>query len=53
MIFDIEEIKALIDGYVDRHPLVEERGSAYIMQDNGAKEDAVQLVCDIFDNMES
>ena len=52
MIFDIEEIKALICGYVDRHPLVEERGSEYIWQNDEAKEDAIQLVADIFDNME-
>ena len=53
MIFDIEEIKALIAGYVDRHPLVEESGGEYIMQDDEAQEDAIQLVADIFDNMES
>lgn len=53
MIYDIEEIKALIAGYVDRHPLVEEMGGAYIMQNDEAQEDAIQLVADIFDNMES
>lgn len=52
MIFDVEEIKALIAGYMDRHPLVEERGGEYIMQNDEAQEDAIQLVCDIFDNME-
>ena len=53
MIYDVEEIKALIAGFVERHPLVEEQGSYYIMKSDEAKEDAVQLVCDIFDNMES
>lgn len=53
MIFDIEEIKALIAGYVERHPLVEEMGGEYIMQNDEAQEDAIQLVADIFDNMES
>ncbi len=53
MIYDIEEIKALIAGYVERHPLVEKMGGEYIMQDDEAQEDALQLVCDIFDNMES
>lgn len=53
MIYDIEEIKALIAGYVKRHPLVEELGGEYIMQNDEAQEDAIQLVADIFDNMES
>lgn len=53
MIYDIEEIKVLIAGYVDRHPLVKELGSEFIMQNDKAQEDALQLVCDIFDNMES
>ena len=52
MIYDMEEIKALIAGYVEKHPLVEECGSEYIGQDDKAQEDAIQLVCDIFDNME-
>ena len=53
MIYDMEEIKALIAGYVKRHPLVEERGSEYIWQHDTAQEDAIQLVADIFDNMDS
>lgn len=53
MIYDMEEIKALIAGYVERHPLAEEMGGEYIMQDDEAQEDAIQLVCDIFDNMEN
>lgn len=53
MIYDMEEIKALIAGYVKKHPLAEEMGGEYIMQDDEAQEDALQLVCDIFDNMES
>lgn len=53
MIYDIEEIKALIAGYVERHPLVEKMGGEYIMQNDEAQEDAIQLVADIFDNMES
>lgn len=53
MIYDIEEIKVLIAGYIERHPLVEECGGEYIMQNDKAQEDALQLVCDIFDNMES
>lgn len=53
MIYDMEEIKVLIAGYVERHPLAEECGGEYIWQDDEAQEDAIQLVCDIFDNMES
>ena len=52
MIYDMEEIKALIAGYVERHPLVEECGSEYIMQNDEAQVEAIQLVCDIFDNIE-
>lgn len=53
MIYDMEEIKALIAGYAEKHPLAEEMGGEYIMQDDEAQVDALQLVCDIFDNMES
>ena len=53
MIYDMEEIKALIAGYVERHPLAEECGSEYIWQDDQAQKDAIQLVADIFDSVES
>lgn len=53
MIYDIEAIKALIEGYVKRHPLAEKMGGEYIMQDDEAQEDALQLVCDIFDSAEN
>lgn len=53
MIYDMEEIKALIAGYVEKHPHAEECGSEYIWQDDEAQVDAIQLVADIFDNMES
>lgn len=52
IVIDVEEIKALIAGYMERHPLAAEMGGEYIMQDDGAQEDAIQLVCDIFDVME-
>ena len=52
MIYDIEEIKALIAGYVERHPLAAELGGEYIMQNDKAQVDALQLVCDIFNNIE-
>ena len=52
MIYNMEEIKALIAGYVEKHPSAEECGSEYIWQSDKAQEDALQLVCDIFDNME-
>ena len=50
MRYNMEEIKALIAGYVEKHPLVEECGSDYIWQTDKAQVDAIQLVCDIFDN---
>ena len=52
MIYDVEEIKALIAGYVKRHPLAEKLGGEYIWQDDEAQEDAIQLVADIFDSVE-
>lgn len=53
MYIDIEEIKVLLMGYIEKHPLVVDSGSEYIMEDGDAQADAVVLVCDIFDNMES
>lgn len=53
MIYDMEEIKALIAGYAERHPLAEECGGEYIWQNDEAQEDAIQLVADIFDSVES
>lgn len=52
VIIDMEEVKALIAGYIERHPLAEKCGSEYIMQDDSAQEDALQLVCDMFDSFE-
>ncbi len=46
-----EEIKKLIAKYAEKHPLAKECGGEYIMQDDKAQEDALQLVCDIFDSM--
>ena len=48
---DAEEMMALLAGYIEKHPLAVDNGSDYIMQDGDAQADAVQLVCDIFDNM--
>lgn len=52
VIVDKEEIFALIAGYRERHPLAEKHGSEYIMQSDEAQEDAIQLVCDMFDSFE-
>ena len=51
MYIDIEEIKASLAGYIEEHPLAVEYGSEYIMHNDKAKTDAIQLVCTIFDNM--
>lgn len=51
MYFDKEEVMAALAGYIEKHPLVVEYGGQYIMQDDEAKADAIQLVCTIFDNM--
>ena len=50
MNFDIEEILALLANYIEKHPLAVDRGGEYIMQNDKAQVDALQLVCDIFDN---
>ena len=49
---DREEILALITLYAEKHPLAVEIGSEYIMQDDEAQVDALELVCNIFDCMQ-
>lgn len=51
MNFDIEEIMVLLAGYIEKYPLTVECGRKYIMQDDEAQVDALELVCNIFDNM--
>jgi hypothetical protein len=51
MNFDEEEVMALLAGFIEKHPSAVECGGEYIMQDDEAQVDALQLVCDIFDNM--
>ena len=51
MDFNTDKIKALLAEYIKKHPLAVECGSEYIMQDDNAQMDALQLVCDIFDNL--
>lgn len=48
----LNQIKALTAGYMERHPFAAKLGGEYIMQNDEAQVDALQLVCDIFDNME-
>ncbi len=49
---DFEEIKAMFAWYIEKHPDVLTLGGDYIVQNEDAQKDAVQLVCDIFDNWE-
>ena len=51
MNFDKEEVMVLLAEFIEKHPLAIDGGSEYIMQDDEARIDALQLVCDIFDNM--
>lgn len=44
-----DKIMELINKYADDHDSVKNCGSEYIMQSDKAQEDALQLVCDIFD----
>lgn len=50
--FDRENVMVLLSVYAENHPLAVEFGSNYIMQDDEAQEDAMELVCNIFDSME-
>lgn len=49
---DIEEIKVLLAQFIEKHPYVLTLGGEYIMQDDKAQDDAILLVCNIFDNWE-
>jgi hypothetical protein len=49
--FDTEKIMTLLEKYIEKHPLAVECGGEYIMQDDEAQVDAINLVCNIFDNM--
>ena len=47
-----EKVMKLLSEYAEKHTLSAECGSEYIMQDNQAQVDALELVSDIFDSME-
>ena len=49
--FDTEEVMLLLANFIEKHPMAIECGSEYIMQSDKAQEDALELVCNIFDNM--
>ena len=49
---DREELLVLIALYAEKHPSAVEVGSEYIMQNDKAQVDALELVCNIFDSME-
>lgn len=51
MNFDTEEILVLLAEYIEKYPLAVECGGEYIMQSDEAQIDALELVCNIFDNM--
>lgn len=44
-------IMELIAEYGKKHPLAFECGSEYIMQNDEAQVDALELVCEIFDEL--
>ena len=52
MRIDKENLMVLISEYAEKHELAVEYGSEYIMQDDKAQEDALELVCAIFDSIE-
>ena len=48
---DADKIFKLLEKYINDHPLAEKYGSEYITQSDSARDDALYLVCDIFDSM--
>ena len=46
----MNNIEKLIADYRYKHPLAEKLGGEFIMQSDEAQIDAIQLVCDIFEN---
>ena len=52
MNFNTEKIMALLTEFIEKHPLAVECGGEYIMQDDKAQIDALELVCNIFNNIE-
>lgn len=44
-----EKIMNLIERYAEKHKLAKECGGEYIWQSDDAQENAIELVCDIFD----
>ena len=47
---DYDKIDCLLNSSIEDHPLVLELGGKYSMESDKAQEDALQLVCDIYDN---
>lgn len=47
-----EKAMELLEKYAEKHPTAVECGGEYIMQDDQAQVDTLQLVSDIFDSME-
>ena len=45
----MDDVMRLIEEYGKKHPLAFECGSEYISQSDKAQEDALELVCKIFD----
>lgn len=48
---DLDMIENLLTEYIEKHPLSIELGSEYIMQDDKAQVDALDLVCKLFDRL--
>lgn len=49
--FDTEKVMLLLANFIEKHPMAIGCGSEYIMQSDEAQVDALELVCNIFDNM--
>ena len=47
----LAEIGGMVSEYAGKHPIAKTCGSEYIMQDDEAQEDALLLVCKIFDSI--
>lgn len=48
---DIDKIEELLTEYYKKYPLAIEGGSEFVMQNDEAQSDALELICKIFDTL--
>lgn len=48
---DVDHIENLIEEFYEKHPLAQECGSEYIIQNDKAQVDALEFACKLFDSL--